>query len=249
MAAHEADRLDAGRRRRPRGRPAALLPGRVRARLRRVAPARDHAPQGHLGRAGRLLRRLPGDHAGHDQARPATTPSTPTSTSRTARSGTGSTITPGTACGATNGSSTARADRIEVNGNRNGRPIRLHLDDGSVVDDERILEYAPSYRLTPLAAELFGGERVWRYDFSFNETDARLIALEYRELGECIRSGAPPEVTGAEGLADVALTYAPFESGRLGRPVTFDEMVNAEADVYQREIDQQLGLLSPVSAA
>ena len=32
-------------------------------------------------------------------------------------------------------------------------------------------------------------------------------------------------------------------------PVTFDEMVNAEADVYQREIDQQLGLLSPVSAA
>ena len=63
-----------------------------------------------------------------------------------------------------------------MNGNRNGRPIRLHLDDDSVVDDQRILEYAPSYRLSPLAAELFGGERVWRYDFSFNETDASLIA-------------------------------------------------------------------------
>jgi predicted dehydrogenase len=138
---------------------------------------------------------------------------------------------------------------MEVNGNRNGRPIRLHLDDDSLVDDQRILEHAPSYRLSPLAAELFGGERVWRYDFSFNETDARLIALEYRELGECIRSGSSPEVTGAEGLADVALTYAPFESGRLGRAVTFEEMVNAEADTYQREIDQQLGLLSPVSAA
>jgi predicted dehydrogenase len=135
---------------------------------------------------------------------------------------------------------------LEVRGNRNGRPVRLHLDDDSVVEDTRILDYAPSYRLAPLAAELFGGERVWRYELSFNETDARLIALEYHELGECIRAGAAPEVSGEEGLADVALTYAPFESGRLGRAVTFDEMVAAEADVYQREIDLQLGLLTPL---
>lgn len=137
---------------------------------------------------------------------------------------------------------------IEVNGNRNGRPVRLHLDDGAAIDDERILEYAPSYRLSPLAAELFGGERIWQYGFSFNETDARLIALEYHELGECIRSGSPPEVDGAQGLADVALTYAPFESGRLGRAVSFEEMISGEADAYQREIDTKLGLLTAVGA-
>jgi predicted dehydrogenase len=137
---------------------------------------------------------------------------------------------------------------LEVNGNRNGRPIRLHLDDAEI-EDERILDYAPSYRLSPLAAELFGGERVWRYDFSFNETDARLIALEYHELGECIRSNASPEVTGAEGLADVALTYAPFESGRLGRAVTFEEMISGAADLYQRDIDVSLGLLSAAGRA
>jgi predicted dehydrogenase len=137
---------------------------------------------------------------------------------------------------------------LEVSGNRNGRPLKLYLDD-AVVADERILEHAPSYRLEPLAAELFGGERPWRYEFSFNETDARLIALEYHELGSCIRTGALPEVTGAEGLADVALTYAPFESGCLGRAVTFDEMVTAQADAYQREIDVNLGLLSGASAS
>ena len=135
---------------------------------------------------------------------------------------------------------------LEVFGNRNGRPSRLHLDDG-VVDDGRILDYAPSYRLSPLAAELFGGERVWRYDFSFNETDARLIALEYFELGECIRNGTTPEVTGEEGRADVALTYAAFESGRLGRPVSLEEMISAEADVYQRDIDAKLGLVGAVN--
>jgi predicted dehydrogenase len=137
---------------------------------------------------------------------------------------------------------------LEVHGNRNGQPVKLHLDDYSVVDDERILDYAPSYRLQPLAAELFSGERVWRYGFSFNETDARLIALEYHELGACIRSGALPEMTGEEGLADVALTYAPFESGRLGRPVSFDEMTSAAADTYQREIDAQLGLVDSTGA-
>jgi predicted dehydrogenase len=131
---------------------------------------------------------------------------------------------------------------LEVNGNRNGRPLKLYLDDDRVVDDERILEYAPSYRLEPLAAELFEGERPWRYGLSFDDTDARLIALEYHELGGCIREGGVPEVSGYEGLADVALTYAPFESGRLGRAVSFDEMISAEADAYQREIDVRLGL-------
>ncbi len=133
--------------------------------------------------------------------------------------------------------------RLECPGDRNGRPIKLHLDDGTVIDDGRILEYAPSYKLSPLAAELWGGERVWTYSFDFNDTDSRILALEYYELGECIRTGAKPEMTGEEGRADVALTYAPFESGCLGRAVTLDELIAPTADAYQREIDQHLGLI------
>src|SRR5205085_5572742 len=109
-------------------------------------------------------------------------------------------------------------------------PIKLHLDasgarngDGTVVEDERILEYAPSYRLNPLAAELFGGERVWTYSFEFNDTDAKILALEYHELGEAVLKGTTPEVTGEEARLDVALNYAPFEAGRVGRPVTLEE--------------------------
>jgi predicted dehydrogenase len=119
---------------------------------------------------------------------------------------------------------------LQTYGNRNGRPSTLTLSDGTVVDDKRILEYAPSYRLNPLAAELFGGERVWRYDFPFTDV---------------VRTGAQPEMTGEEGRADVALTYAPFEAGRLGRPVTLDDMLSGRAYVYQGEIDQILGLVAP----
>jgi predicted dehydrogenase len=132
---------------------------------------------------------------------------------------------------------------LECPGDRNGRPVKLFRDDGTVVADEGILDAAPSYRLSPLAAELFGGERVWTYPFAFNDTDSRLLALELHELGDCIRTHAQPEVTGEEGRADVALTYAPFEAGMLGRPVTLDDLLSGRADAYQRPIDQHLGLL------
>jgi predicted dehydrogenase len=132
---------------------------------------------------------------------------------------------------------------LTLPGDRNGRPIKLHLDGGETIDDARILDYAPSYKLAPLAAELFGGERVWTYSFEFNDTDSRILALEYHELGECVLTGQAPEVTGEEGRADVALSYAPFEAGRLGRPVTLDDLIAGRADAYQREIDEKLGLL------
>jgi predicted dehydrogenase len=137
---------------------------------------------------------------------------------------------------------------LECPGDRNGRPIKLYLDDDTVIADERILEYAPSYRLNPLAAELFGGERVWTYSFEFNTTDSKILALEYFELGECVQSGVSPEVSGDEARADVALTYAPFEAGRLGRPVSLAELVDGSADVYQREIDALVGLAAQVPA-
>jgi hypothetical protein len=39
------------------------------------------------------------------------------------------------------------------------------------------------------------------------------------------------------------LTYAPFESGVLGRAVTLDEVLTGGADAYQRELDAALGFL------
>jgi predicted dehydrogenase len=131
---------------------------------------------------------------------------------------------------------------LDAPGDRNGRPLVLHLDDGTQVADGQILEFAPSYHLDPLAAELFGGERVWTYSFEFNDTDGRLLALEYYELGQCAATGQPPEVTAEEGRADLALTYAPFESGLLGRPVTLAEVLDGTAGAYQHEIDAALGL-------
>jgi predicted dehydrogenase len=135
------------------------------------------------------------------------------------------------------------AGSLATPGDRNGRPLTLYRDDGTAISDAQILDYAPSYRLDPLAAELFGGARPWRYDYPFTETDARIMALEYGEFAECIQRSTPPEVTGEVGRHAVAIVYALHESALLGRPVTLDEVERVTVDGYQREIDRHLGLL------
>jgi predicted dehydrogenase len=132
---------------------------------------------------------------------------------------------------------------IAAPGDRNGRPVRLVLDDGADIADERILDYAPSYRLEPVAAILFGGERPWTYDFDFSSTDRKILALEYHELAACVRDGTRPEVDGEMGQRDVALVYALFESQAVTRPVTIAEVESSVIDAYQREIDLHLGLV------
>jgi predicted dehydrogenase len=127
-------------------------------------------------------------------------------------------------------------------GDRNGRPVRLTLDDGTDVADEHILDYAPSYRLDPVTATIFGGDRPWTYDFDFPTTDRKIIALEYAEFATCIRTGTQPEVDGIVGRRAVALVYALFESHLANRPVTIDEVETSTVDAYQREIDEHLGL-------
>lgn len=132
---------------------------------------------------------------------------------------------------------------IEAPGDRNGRSPRLILDGGTDVDDVRLLDHAPGYRLDPVAASLFEAERPWRYDFNFEAIDRKLIGLEYVELAACVREGAAPEVDGATALLDVALVYALFESACAGRPVTLAEIAGGGLDGYQRDMDEQLGLV------
>lgn len=129
---------------------------------------------------------------------------------------------------------------VESQGERNGKPLTLWRAGGEAVSDDRILDFVPEYRLSPLAGQLFGGDRPWRYDLPFDEADWRLIALEHHELAACIATRSAPEVTGEVGRRALALVYALFESGKLGAPVTIAEVEQGKVRAYQQEIDDQL---------
>ena len=112
------------------------------------------------------------------------------------------------------------------------------------ISDERLLDLVPDFRLNRATAALFGGDRLWRYDFPFEETDRKLIAVEYDDLAGAILGEHPIDVSLEQGTRSVAVSYAMLESGVNGRPVTIDEMLNENVTAYQDEIDQGMGLIA-----
>lgn len=132
---------------------------------------------------------------------------------------------------------------MSLPGDRSGRPIQLFLDGQEAITDARILDLVPDFQLDEVTAALFGGRRLWRYDFEFTLTDRKLLAYEYWEFGHCILQKKRPEVDVVVGGRAVALCYAMLESAAAGRTLTVKEVETEQVDAYQREIDQELGLI------
>ena len=76
-----------------------------------------------------------------------------------------------------------------------------------------------------------------------SSTAARISSTLRKRTAQAIARGADPETSGAEGLRDLACAFAILESSALGRQVTLEEMLDGQADSYQREIDEQYGLV------
>jgi len=126
---------------------------------------------------------------------------------------------------------------------RSGEPIVLSFANGKRIADAEILDYCPSYRLDRAATALFGEARPWCYTVSRQVGDARLLALELHEFGECIATGQEPEMPGEYGRRQVTLVNAVFESGLLGQPVSYEQVASNAIDTYQQEIDAHYGLV------
>jgi 1,5-anhydro-D-fructose reductase (1,5-anhydro-D-mannitol-forming) len=69
------------------------------------------------------------------------------------------------------------------------------------------------------------------------------MALEQLDFFGAIAGGRETEVSGAEGLRDLAIAYAVIESSVAGRPLTVEEVEQGAVSTYQDEIDRHYGLL------
>ncbi|MFO7168587.1 MAG: Gfo/Idh/MocA family oxidoreductase [Chloroflexota bacterium] len=132
---------------------------------------------------------------------------------------------------------------LSMPSDRTGAPLTLHRAGQADVQGAALLDLVPGFRLDPVTASLFGGERAVEYSFPFAEVDRKLIAVEYADFAAAIRGERPAEVDAEQGTRSVAVSYALLESGALGRPVTVDEVLAEQIDAYQRSIDQGLGIV------
>ena len=131
---------------------------------------------------------------------------------------------------------------LDLPNDRSGGSITLTWSDGATVNDEAILDLVPDYNLDKATAALFGGSRLWRYEYPFAETDRKLIAIEYADFADAVEDGRPPEVDGRTGARSVAVSYAILESGVVNQAVQVDDVLEDRVHVYQEEINQSLGI-------
>jgi len=132
---------------------------------------------------------------------------------------------------------------LELPPDRSGKTIFLHRDDLSApLGGEKLLQYAPSYKLDPLTAALLGSESPVGYSVSFEEIDRILVAIEIMDFAEAIAFNRPPEVDGLTGREDVALVYGMIESGLARRSLSLDEVIQNPGLSYQQKINQLLGI-------
>lgn len=134
------------------------------------------------------------------------------------------------------------AGALDLPSDRSGNQLTLYRPDEEPLSDQRLLDLVPSFRLDTATSSLFEGNRLWRYEFPFAETDRKLIAVEYADFADGISGSKPVEVDIEQGTRSVAICYGMLESGLAGRPVTVDEIIAENIDGYQDEINQTLGL-------
>ena len=93
---------------------------------------------------------------------------------------------------------------LDLPNDRSGHVTTLYRVGEETISDGRLLDMVPDFHLDKATATLFGGDRLWQYEFPFEQTDRKLLAVEYDDFAEAILSDRQPEVTGQMGLRSPA---------------------------------------------
>jgi predicted dehydrogenase len=134
-----------------------------------------------------------------------------------------------------------RLGSLEIPHDRTGGAPVLRRADGELAG-RQILRELPEFALDEVAARIFGREGV-EYDLSFPESDAGQIAIELHDFARAVLNKSVPEIDGHGGLTALAAVLAVFESNKLGRPVTMDEVLSGAVSGWQDDLDRGMGLL------
>ncbi len=111
---------------------------------------------------------------------------------------------------------------------------------GSLVGRQLTLDGGEKHDVVELFRSRAAEQRTRYFPFDLYD-DPYGMALEQLDFFQAIREGRQTEVSGEEGLRDLAIAYAVIESSVAGRPLTVDEVEQGAVAAYQREIDEYYG--------
>jgi predicted dehydrogenase len=132
-----------------------------------------------------------------------------------------------------------RNGSMEVPPDRTGQELAVHLD-GRHLTTTEVLAELPDLAFDEATTRLFPTPTY--ADWAFPRIDAAHLAMTFWDFGRAIAEGRPAEVDGRAGTTAVAAILGAYESGRLGRAVTLDELLSGDIAATQVDIDIALGL-------
>ena len=135
-----------------------------------------------------------------------------------------------------------RLGSLEIPRDRTGGAPVLRRE-GGTLSGRALLAELPGFALDEVTARLFGDDGV-EYSIPFSTADAGHIAIELHDFAAAVLAGGKPEIDGHGGLTAVAALLGIYESGRLGRAVGMDELLDGGVSGYQDELDRAMGLLN-----
>ncbi len=134
-----------------------------------------------------------------------------------------------------------RLGSLEIPRDRTGGAPVLRRE-GIELSGRAILAELPGFALDDITTRLFG-ENAVAYQIPFATADAGHIAIELHDFAAAVLGNRRPEIDGHGGLTAVAALLGVYESGRLGRAVTMDELLDGTVSGYQDELDRSMGLV------
>jgi predicted dehydrogenase len=134
-----------------------------------------------------------------------------------------------------------RLGSLEIPQDRRGGAPILRRASGELAG-RQVLKELPGFELDEVAARIFGPQGV-EYDLPFPTSDAGEIAIEVHDFAGAVLGNHAPEVDGHGGMTALAAMLGIFESNRLGREVTMDELLDSSVSGYQDDLDRSAGLL------
>jgi hypothetical protein len=129
---------------------------------------------------------------------------------------------------------------MSVPRDRTGGPVTVTLGD-TTLSGAALREAVGNFELTGVTAAFFGAAGT-DYDHPFEYADAALIGIELDDFAQAVRTGGPPEVGAAGGLAAVAGVWAVAEAHHLGQAVEIADVASGALGAAQAPVNAHLGL-------
>ena len=127
---------------------------------------------------------------------------------------------------------------------RSGKSPQVMLEGRTgPLSGEELLALVPGWELDEVTRAMWDGKsRISSYDYPFESTDRKLVAVELQELAMAIQNGVKPEVDADVGMQALALPYAVLESGITGAPVRIRDVIDGTAETYEAGINAEAGI-------